>query len=271
MKPEQIEKIKTDLANEILLFRKEGQWDKVAQGVEQYRQLLDTLLQGEDLLLINDCFYLTLYEIEANDYIQKSHLNYRRILYALSLLEKYPDNPSDVNTDTMELLENISKFKADGYTHLGDKLFDDHRAKEALCLYEKALCYLLKASGPESDKEGLTDLLESVAVCCKYLSGERELARWREIFSPYLSLEEIDKTVAEARAPFLKHDPVEDTEEFLQIKEEMEALLYEHFGGQEQYMGFCFEYWSKKSELLSSKYGIEWRSPSLMNPRVLFD
>ena len=107
----------------------------------QYRQLLDTLLQGEDLLLINDCFYLTLYEIEANDYIQKSHLNYRRILYALSLLEKYPDNPSDVNTDTMELLENISKFKADGYTHLGDKLFDDHRAKEALCLYEKALCY----------------------------------------------------------------------------------------------------------------------------------
>jgi F-type H+-transporting ATPase subunit b len=55
------------------------------------------------------------------------------------------------------------------------------------------------------------------------------------------------------------------------IKEEMETLLYEHFGGQEQYMGFCFEYWSKKSELLSSKYGIEWRSPSLMNPRVLFD
>jgi hypothetical protein len=129
----------------------------------------------------------------------------------------------------------------------------------------------LKASGPESDKEDLTDLLESVAVCCKYLSDERELARWREIFSPYLSLEEIDKTVAEARAPFLKHDPVEDTEEFLQIKEEMEALLYEYFGGQEQYMGFCFEYWSKKSELLSSKYGIEWRSPSLMNPRVLFD
>ena len=35
-------------------------------------------------------------------------------------------------------------------------------------------------------------------------------------------------------------------------------------------MGFCFSYWSAKKSVLES-YGIEWRSPRQMNPRVLFD
>ena len=92
-----------------------------------------------------------------------------------------------------------------------------------------------------------------------------------EMFSGYLSKEEVEESVQQARAPFLKHDPVEDTPEYLEIKEELETILYEHFKDVDQFMGFCFEYWSKKREILLSKYGIEWRSPSSMNPRVHFD
>ena len=40
--------------------------------------------------------------------------------------------------------------------------------------------------------------------------------------------------------------------------------------GESRGMGFCFSYWSMKRAVLA-KYGIEWRSPRTMNPRVLFD
>ena len=35
-------------------------------------------------------------------------------------------------------------------------------------------------------------------------------------------------------------------------------------------MGFCFNYWSAKRAALARR-GIQWRSPSAMNPRVMFD
>ena len=35
-------------------------------------------------------------------------------------------------------------------------------------------------------------------------------------------------------------------------------------------MGFCHSYWSAKRAALARR-GIEWRSPSAMNPRVIFD
>jgi len=35
-------------------------------------------------------------------------------------------------------------------------------------------------------------------------------------------------------------------------------------------MGFCFAYWAEKRNALARR-GIEWRSPSRMNPGVMFD
>ena len=66
----------------------------------------------------------------------------------------------------------------------------------------------------------------------------------------------------------LKHDPVEMTEEYLAVIDEIEEKVeksrttYGH--------GSCFEVWSlKKSYLL--EHDIEWHTPSELNPRVLFD
>lgn len=77
----------------------------------------------------------------------------------------------------------------------------------------------------------------------------------------------------EVSAPesFLKYDPVEDSEQYLAIKSELEKKLYKKFKGELRGMGFCFMYWSAKSAMLKSEYGIEWRSPAIMNPRVMFD
>ncbi len=65
----------------------------------------------------------------------------------------------------------------------------------------------------------------------------------------------------------LKHDPVEMTEEYLAVIDEIEEKVeksrttYGH--------GSCFEVWSlKKSYLL--EHDIEWHTPSELNPQVLF-
>ena len=86
------------------------------------------------------------------------------------------------------------------------------------------------------------------------LVGEEEAeARYKEALS---------------RRRSLKSDPVEMTPEYLAVIDEVEekiAAKQVHFG-----MGACYEIWSLKREFLEEK-GIHWKSPAIMNPRVLFD
>ena len=69
----------------------------------------------------------------------------------------------------------------------------------------------------------------------------------------------------------LLHDPIEDTEEFKAIIDDVERELDEMLKDEPKGMGFCHHYWHCKSKLLKEKYGINWRSPSIMNPTVRFD
>ena len=68
----------------------------------------------------------------------------------------------------------------------------------------------------------------------------------------------------------LKFDPIERTEEWENVIYEVEKRCYELTEKKPKGMGFCFEYWSVKESVLA-KYGIEWRNPHIMNPRVMFD
>lgn len=72
------------------------------------------------------------------------------------------------------------------------------------------------------------------------------------------------------RSYHLKHDPVEDTEEYLNILDELERHLYYRLKDEPHGMGFCFRYWQTKREMLR-EYHIKWRSPAEMNPDVHFD
>ena len=66
----------------------------------------------------------------------------------------------------------------------------------------------------------------------------------------------------------LKNDPVEMSKEYLDVIDEVEEKIEKNrksFG-----MGSCHEYWELKERFLLEK-GIKWRSPAILNPRVLFD
>ena len=68
----------------------------------------------------------------------------------------------------------------------------------------------------------------------------------------------------------LKVDPVQATPEWEQVIYEVEQELEEQLKDEPRGMGFCHSYWSAKRAALARR-GIEWRSPSAMNPRVMFD
>lgn len=69
----------------------------------------------------------------------------------------------------------------------------------------------------------------------------------------------------------LKHDPIEWSTEYERIIDDVEKKVGELLSDEPRGMGFCFLYWNTKANVLSEYYGIEWRSPAIMNPGVIFD
>lgn len=69
----------------------------------------------------------------------------------------------------------------------------------------------------------------------------------------------------------LKYDPIEWSAEYERIIDDVEKKVGELLSDEPRGMGFCFSYWNTKANVLSEYYGIEWRSPAIMNPGVIFD
>lgn len=82
---------------------------------------------------------------------------------------------------------------------------------------------------------------------------------------------ELFKIMLDPKIGHLRTDPVEYSREWEKIYYDVEDELDRRLANVPRQMGFCFQYWAMKRELLMEKYGIDWRSPSQMNPRVMFD
>ena len=92
----------------------------------------------------------------------------------------------------------------------------------------------------------------------------------RELALVFISKELVDDvfdTVMNRRRN-LKHDPVEMTEEYLAVIDEVDEKIEKN----REYHGFgsCHHVWSLKTDYLAEK-GIVWKSPVVLNPRVRFD
>ena len=68
----------------------------------------------------------------------------------------------------------------------------------------------------------------------------------------------------------LKRDPVEWTARWEEVIDEADRMAYENLHDVPRGMGWCFGFWSERKAALK-KFGIDWRSPHLMNPGVMFD
>ena len=79
---------------------------------------------------------------------------------------------------------------------------------------------------------------------------------------------EFDKIESQS---MLKSDPIEWTLEWESIIDKADSMVFSELKDTPRGMGFCFAYWSKRREILEREFGVEWRSPAVMNPRVMFD
>ncbi len=78
-------------------------------------------------------------------------------------------------------------------------------------------------------------------------------------------LEDIKQTT------MLKHDPVEWTARWEEVIDEVDKIVDSRLEEHPRGMGFCHACWYERAAVLSEQFGIEWRSPARMNPRVMFD
>ena len=69
---------------------------------------------------------------------------------------------------------------------------------------------------------------------------------------------------------YLKYDPVQLSPQWEENIYEIERECDARLKGEMRGMGFCYAYWSAK-RAVAAEYGIDWVSPSGMNPGVMFD
>ena len=167
--------------------------------------------------------------------------------------------------DKVTLLDSatIMRYLAEAYDRLGRFAVSVRYYKRAIELAAK----LYTMYGEEmQDSSGM--IYNALKVRNYYVDDDCEDIR--ELAITFISKELVDdvfSTVMKRRRN-LKHDPVEMTEEYLAVIDEVDEKIEKN----REYRGFgsCHHVWSLKTDYLAEK-GIVWKSPVVLNPRVRFD
>lgn len=76
----------------------------------------------------------------------------------------------------------------------------------------------------------------------------------------------------QVKEPTYITDPVEQTEAYLNIRDELEQKIRARMKDINPFLlGRCHIYWAIKQDILWRDYGIRWRSPQELNPAIHFD
>ena len=167
--------------------------------------------------------------------------------------------------DKVTLLDSatIMRYLAEAYDRLG-------RFAVSVRYYNRAieLAAKLYTMYGEEIKDSSTMIYNALKARNYYVDDDCEDIREQAlVFISTDIVDDVFDTVMNRRRN-LKHDPVEMTEEYLAVIDEVDEKIEKN----RQYHGFgsCHHVWSLKTDYLAEK-GIEWKSPVVLNPRVRFD
>lgn len=233
--------------------------ERLRNDVDYYDCMI-RMIEDEDTERVEDLARLQLYALLAETYVE---LEDYRPIYKLAQEVLEMIRHEDVAWEAMaETLPRIIDAMAETVYHHAE--------------YELLLIYILMAfkTGNLTDEfKGrvrkwmkLHLLLEESDWLDFRLTKELERA-----MADMFTQTELFKIMLDPKIGHLRTDPVEYSWEWEKIYYDVEAELDRRLVNVPRQMGFCFQYWAMKRELLMEKYGIDWRSPSQMNPRVMFD
>ena len=167
--------------------------------------------------------------------------------------------------DKVTLLDSatIMRYLAEAYDRLGRFAVSVRYYKRAIELAAK----LYTMYGEEmQDSSGM--IYNALKARNYYVDDDCEDIREQAlVFIPKNIVDDVFDTVMNRRRN-LKHDPVEMTEEYLAVIDEVDEKIEKN--RQYHCFGSCHHVWSLKTDYLAEK-GIEWKSPVVLNPRVRFD
>ena len=124
---------------------------------------------------------------------------------------------------------------------------------------------------PRLGLELLTQRAEVLKSLGTHAEELEEVEAKIDLFRRNIAAADKGRLKAVEQTGFLKRDPVEWTARWEEVIDQAEQIVAEQLAGEPMVMGYCFGYWSAKAAVLADKFGIEWRSPAAMNPRVMFD
>ena len=204
--------------------------------------------------------------IEKNGDYNAYELTYRAVPYLKETDEIVKAQlASEKPYDKVTLLDSatILRYLADAYDRLGRFAVSVRYYNRAIELAAK----LYTMYGEEmQDSSGM--VYSSLKARNYYVDDDCEDIREQAlVFLAKDIVDDVFGTVM-ARRRNLRHDPVEMTEEYLAVIDEVDEKIEKN----REYRGFgsCYHVWSLKADYLAEK-GIVWRSPSALNPKVRFD
>ncbi len=172
----------------------------------------------------------------------------------------------DCDIETLEEIIPVLLYLAECY----DKMC---RAGMSVKFYTpllKAHTELMKLKGYDRSDEDTNRLKDCFlrAVKARNFYEPDDCADLAEMLSGILSKDEIGQLIKGAQESlrgFIKNDPIEKTEQYLAVIDEVEERI-----DKEKTTDFCLEHWNLKSRFLL-EHNIIWHSPARLNPNVLFD
>lgn len=142
------------------------------------------------------------------------------------------------------------------------------------------LCENISCSdNPRFTLSVLTRMLElfNVVQLADYKDYDERIERKRiensyQKWTDYIDIENVKEDEWRKKySRYLRFDPIERTEKWEAMNEQIEAEIDAEIDpDMPRGMGFCHYYWSLKKTVLQ-RHGINWQSPAVMNPGVLFD
>lgn len=242
---------------------------------EELSSKVDTVNLSNDVACFTALIDMIIYEDDAHAYDRELLQLYVLLGEAYVELEDYR-KLKDVARGTLDVI----RYEVTAWDAMSDTL---PRIIDAVGesvynhdLYELLLHYIRVAFHAGELDDELTGRVRKMLKLRILLDDNYWLDRlWnKELQSAIANLftrDELLKIIMHPHIGHLRRDPVEYTWEWENIYYDVEDKLNYRFANAPRQMGFCFQYWEAKRELLENEYGIKWRSPSLMNPGVMFD
>ena len=204
--------------------------------------------------------------IEKNSDYNAYELTYQAVPYLKETEEIVEAQlASESPYDKVTLLDSatIMRYLAEAYDRLG-------RFAVSVRYYNRAieLAAKLYTMYGEEVKDSSGMIYNALKARNYYVDDDSEDIREQAlVFISTDIVDDVFDTVMNRRRN-LRHDPVEMTEEYLAVIDEVDEKIEKN----REYRGFgsCHHVWSLKTDYLAEK-GIEWKSPVVLNPRVRFD